>query len=140
MQTVGTQLLMPSIVCSAFCLELYFKALIVIEKGGVAPRGHDLQFLFSCVSKTNQMKIRAFFNQRTRVNAARIAQFAAAEKAAGIASKPWTFDNVLAASKRAFEKLRYAYQKDLQSGEGWMANDIKDGTRAIILALHPDWA
>lgn len=49
------QLLVPAMVCAAFAIELYFKAIIALEGGGV--KGHDLSDLFSSLSKNSQLSL-----------------------------------------------------------------------------------
>lgn len=46
----------PAIVCTAFAIELYFKAIITIE--GSSAKGHDLSALFVQLSSTSQLAIR----------------------------------------------------------------------------------
>jgi hypothetical protein len=51
-----------------------------------------------------------------------------------------TFDQALDWSKRAFITLRYAYRRStLKDQEGWSAQEIWNGTRQLIVELHPDW-
>lgn len=50
-------LIVPTVVCRAFAIELYFKAIIAIE-GGTA-KGHDLATLFGRLSQSSQDRIRA---------------------------------------------------------------------------------
>jgi hypothetical protein len=127
----------PACALAAFSLELYFKSLIVLDNR-VPPENHDLQRLFSLLSKDHQQNIRHFFKQE---NAKLELQFRAAEKLVGRPIPRPNFDQILDLSKSAFVKLRYAYQTDsLRQGEGWTAQVIWDGTRTLILKLHPDWA
>ena len=46
----------PAIVCTAFAIELYLKAIITIEGGSA--KGHDLSALFVRLSPTSQLAIR----------------------------------------------------------------------------------
>ena len=48
-------LLVPAVVSAAFAIELYFKAIITLEKGNA--RGHDLSNLFQQMSKPSQASI-----------------------------------------------------------------------------------
>lgn len=45
-------LLVPAVVSTAFAVELYFKAIITLEKGNA--RGHDLSALFKHISAKSQ--------------------------------------------------------------------------------------
>jgi hypothetical protein len=56
--------------------------------------------------------------------------------------KPFTdFDRALDKSRRAFEALRYPYEKqNMKAGEGWMGYHIQEGIRERILQLMPSWA
>jgi hypothetical protein len=131
------QFIAPACALAAFSLELYFKSLIVFDDR-VAPENHDLQRLFSLLSRDHQQKIRDFFRQE---NAKLELQYRAIEKHEGRPIPRPNFDRILDLSKNAFTKLRYAYQTDnLRDGEGWTGSVIWDGTRTLILKLHPDWA
>ena len=50
--------IVPAIVCGAFAIELYFKALFKIETDTMAKKEHDLSILFSHLSQASQVKIR----------------------------------------------------------------------------------
>lgn len=45
-------LIVPAVVCAAFAIELYFKAIITLEGGSA--KGHDLSDLFSRLSSNSQ--------------------------------------------------------------------------------------
>jgi len=52
-------LLVPAVVSAAFAVELYFKAIITLEKGNA--RGHDLSALFQQLSTKSQATLVAGF-------------------------------------------------------------------------------
>ena len=128
----------PTLVCIAFATELYFKALIAIEKGK-APHGHDLSNLFRQVSKNRQLRVRQLFNEQTKAPAIMESRknHAAFMEARGIALKPLTFDAALEASAKGFEQLRYGYE--LRPGFEWMGAHICNAIVGVILEIHPDW-
>jgi hypothetical protein len=49
-------LIVPAVVCQAFAIELYLKAILVIE--GQEGRGHDLNTLFSQLTEQSRAQIR----------------------------------------------------------------------------------
>jgi hypothetical protein len=53
-------LMIPSVVCRAFAIELYFKAILTIENKSAT--GHDLYKLFSLLSYDSQVALRANFS------------------------------------------------------------------------------
>jgi HEPN domain-containing protein len=130
------QITMPSVVCAALSLELYFKALIVDEKGD-APDIHDLQVLFSLISPNKQQKIRDYFNLMSETRMKRYQTLKQHDKTPPLP----TFERVLDSAKRIVVTFRYGYRTSvLNKWEGWFANEIWDGARKLILELHPDWA
>jgi HEPN domain-containing protein len=130
----GARLLMPSFVCAALSLELYFKALIADEKGET-PDGHDLQFLFSRLSKDKQDRIRHFFNLTLP---ARRRQHQILDQFLRTSTPLPTFEQSLDSSKRAFIMLRYSYQtRELRDQEGWSAQEIWQGTNLPPSAMRP---
>jgi hypothetical protein len=131
------RLVMPSVVCAALSLELYFKALIIDEKGD-ALETHDLQLLFSQLSQDKQKKIREFFQLTLQARTKTQQQL---NQALHRTMPVPTFDQVLDSAKRVFISFRYGYQTSkLKQWEGWRADEIWDGTRKLILDLHPGWA
>jgi hypothetical protein len=135
------QLLMPSYVCAALSLELYFKALIIDDAKGEVPEKHDLQTLFSSLSTDQQNKIRKFFDLTLSDRKSRHELLN--RHFGGTIHLP-NFNQALDASKNAFIELRYAFQivknKDRPPRHLWAAQEIWDGTRKLILELHPDWS
>lgn len=56
----GVQVIPPSLTCYAFCLELYFKCLATLEKGGYKKGGHDLADFLDMISPKSQEKLRTY--------------------------------------------------------------------------------
>jgi hypothetical protein len=120
--------------CLAFSLELYFKCLIRISRKSFE-REHDLVRLFNLIGKRNQAKIRRYFRQNfsdVRAYLQRIYQ----ESRFPVPKAD--FDYVLSASKDAFVIMRYIYE-GMPSDTGWLADDVLEGARKVILASHPEW-
>lgn len=78
-------LIIPAIVCQAFAVELYLKAILVLEEK--ESRGHDLTQLFSILSEHSQREIR-----RLVADAA--------------------FDRNLVEASNAFTEWRYIFESD----------------------------
>jgi HEPN domain-containing protein len=129
----------PSIICSAYALELYLKCLIVIS-GKKPPTIHNLKKLFKIVRPEDQAEIREYFRTKepemTRF-------FVSANRDAGwemMPPKP-DFDQQLKASADAFYLMRYIYEDKKKPDHpiGYFAYPIEDGARAAILRLRPEW-
>lgn len=69
-------LIVPTVVCRAFAIELYFKGIITLE-GGTA-KGHDLATLFGRLSQASQERIRADLSMSSSELAQKIAQVSTA--------------------------------------------------------------
>jgi hypothetical protein len=123
----------PMVICSAFSLELHLKALILIE-GKIPEKHHDLEKLFAQATPESQQAIRGSYEpRRPKVDA----RFGAVP---GIPRPNSAFDFVLHASSKAFEHFRYAYEGRVESGEGWLADPMRDCVRERNIQLQPDWA
>jgi|ERR1051325_150843 hypothetical protein len=123
--------------CAAFALELYLKCLIRIGKKGIPSgrNGHNLVVLFNTIAKRHQLGIRRYFdNNSDRVRTYLKEAFAPHNRAI---PEP-LFDYVLANSKDAFVKMRYAYEGH-PPDTGWLAHDIERGAREQILHMYPHW-
>jgi hypothetical protein len=126
--------LLPSVVCAAFALELYFKSLRIMDKGAYSDE-HNLRALFDQLGAPTQQRIRALF----------VPYLLAAQKAdddisdaGGHPRSTVNFDSVLDASRQAFKFLRYVHE-GLPPMSGWSASGISKATRQAILERHPDW-
>ena len=103
---------LPAVVCTAFAVELFLKALVTVEKGGT-PRGHSLTSLFSRLSHESQVAIDLRFCELVAgsptVQAMKI-QFPQMSLA---------LPDVLSDSDRAFETLRYSVRGQCP---GWQSS------------------
>jgi hypothetical protein len=54
------EVLLPSVVCAAFALELYFKCLRIMDKGAYSDE-HNLRALFDQLGAPTQQRIRELF-------------------------------------------------------------------------------
>lgn len=127
----------PAGTCAALALELYFKTLITIEKGGYERGNHDLYQYFSALSSTSQDKIRLYAAPRVDNLKDAIAAIATRNNEQTI--KIYGFDDMLKASKNAFMKFRYHFEQTMEDGEGWTGYPISDAIRKVILDIHPEW-
>ena len=98
----------PAVVCSAFALELYLKALITLEMGG-APRGHSVVSLFGKTTSASQSAIRQRFSELVKTSATVHAMKLKLPNASS------NLDDVLIECDRVFEKWRYSYEGKLSS-------------------------
>jgi HEPN domain-containing protein len=126
---------MPSIVTSAFALELYLKCLLTIE-GAKFGNIHDLWDLFGKLSQARKRKIRAYFAK----NSTNLKKYVVGTyKQAGMKAPIITFAFALKASRKAFPNMRYVFESGLRTGTGWLADAILEGTRRTILDINPHW-
>jgi hypothetical protein len=110
-KSVQLPFLIPSIVCSAFSVELFIKSLIILEKGN-PPRTHQLSALYSCLSSASREAIAKFFAESITANPnarAMKAQFP------DVSLK---IDDVLITVDKVFEQWRYAYEGQPGSAYG----------------------
>jgi len=121
--------------CFAFSLELYFKCLIRMGNKP-AETGHDLVKLFTKVGLRNQAAIKRYFRQNIDDASKHLER---EYSASGRPVPKPAFDFALSASKDAFYLMRYVYEKGIPVDTGWLASDILEGARQVILAKHPDW-
>jgi hypothetical protein len=124
-------LMFPMVVNGAFSMELHLKCLLAVENN--VTKGHDLKALFSALSKDSQDWIRGTYEKKYRPQ-----EEARYRSVPGVPHPSTDFDEVLAASSRAFEKFRYAFEGSVKDGEGWLAGSILECVRERTLALRPD--
>jgi hypothetical protein len=129
----------PSLVCSAFALELYLKCLIAINGNGI-PTTHNLRTLFKRLTMGCQENIRSYFATKTPEMTK---YFAEVNRQAGYPIMPLTpdFDAQLRASADAFQNMRYVYERREATDQprGYFAYFIEDGARHTILQIRPEW-
>ena len=134
---------LPSAVLKAFSLELYFKCLIAIETGKPPPTGHNLRWLFDRLNGSTKTKIKHYFD-----NPAEQEELDWREKNKNPPAHfpeealvaPYTFDNILDKSAKAFSQLRYIFERGLyKPGPIWSAGYIVTCARRVIVETHPEW-
>jgi hypothetical protein len=118
----------PVNVLSAFCLELYLKALITIDTG-VTPWGHDLEQLFNALGLGRQQQGEKMWIECCK----RDPTWEPMERQAKM---KFDFRYCLKMSKNAFEEFRYAYEGNVK---GYLLNHLDGIIREIILKDKPDW-
>ena len=125
---VDIPFVLPAVVCTAFAVELFLKALVTVEKGGT-PRGHSLTSLFSRLSHESQVAIDLRFCELVAgsptVQAMKI-QFPQMSLA---------LPDVLSDSDRAFETLRYSYEGNVQDGSPRCLNELAAALRERLSQL-----
>ena len=125
----------PMVTSSAFALELYLKCLIAMETGKKPPEIHELDKLFERLHPDTRAGIRRHFDA---TGASTIAVIKGAFEQHGMAAPTIDFDYVLKASRRAFPLARYIYE-GMPGEQGWVAEMIMEGARAVILERFPHW-
>jgi hypothetical protein len=117
----------PSMVISAFSIELFLKCILIIEKQP-APLIHNLASLYKRISHKRKRRIDLLWEQHARP---RLSHFATSE------NMPTDLGNALARCSTAFERLRYAYED--YANVVYYLGDLPPILRNIVLEIHPDW-
>ena len=125
----------PMVTCAAFALELYLKCLISMETGKAPPNRHECDYLFGLLHIDTQAAIRKYFHKE---GGATIAFIESEFAKLGRPAPKIDFDYVLHASRRSFPIARYLYE-GLPGEQGWVAEMIMEGARAVILKRFPRW-
>lgn len=142
-----SQFLFPSFVCEAFSLELFLKALILVEGSEYKPT-HDLEKLFNQLSTESKTIIKSQTELRfAQMNVQRIRVQQYMEQTKGVpltqaeTIQPLDFDSALHSSRAAFEAIRYIHETPTGDPEriNWTGQPILHATRERILALKPAW-
>ncbi|MHB9003911.1 MAG: hypothetical protein ACYC6C_07580 [Coriobacteriia bacterium] len=123
---VTVPFVLPAVVCTAFSIELFLKALLTIETGGT-PRVHSLKRLFGRLSTESATSIERHYDQLTSANPnvqAMKQQFPQISVA---------LSDVLVSGDRAFEEIRYAYEGHAASPHG--LNELARAVRNHIAEL-----
>jgi hypothetical protein len=124
-----------TVVLSAMSSELFLKCLICIQTGR-APRGHYLKQLFDQLEPDTRKRIIAVWD--AKVVPRHRAQWDAME--AGLKVRfPRDLPSILALANKAFEKVRYSYEGDLD-GVAYLLSDLPAILKFIALLAHPEWA
>src|SRR5450755_3061589 len=93
---------------------------------GNAPREHDLKRLFSKLPLETQTKIQGVYELKYLANAKKFTEMM--HETRGIEG-PATRDEVLDASKDAFEHWRYCYEHFGAKEVGWFADGVTESAR-----------
>jgi hypothetical protein len=101
----GAQFVTVTMTCLAFSLELYFKSLITIEKGGFPDKaGHNVKSLLEMLDDDTQQKIKEYV---TEDGVGKVKKYQEAAKLRGTSPpEDFDFDNSVEASNRAFVNWR----------------------------------
>lgn len=119
---------LPAVVCTAFAVELFLKALVTLEKGGT-PRGHSLTTLYSRLSSESQAAISRRFHEL--VAASPTVQAMKTQ----LPQMSLALPDVLSDSDRAFETLRYSYEGNVQDGSPRCLNELAAALRERLSRL-----
>lgn len=127
----------PTIMIHAVSLELLFKCLHVLDHVRIPTRTHDLKRLFDGLASETRSAMRDKFDPR-------IGQMALDEhrrKFPNVIGMPtvFTFNFALTASSRAFEHVRFAYERASRPTEQWCGAPLVWAARSVILERHPSW-
>jgi hypothetical protein len=125
---------------AAFSLELYLKCLHVMDHASSPEQTHNLKYLFEALSGTTKRKIEKYFDP-TAGQAALDDIRKKLPPNAVIWHLPLKFDLSFAifASSKAFEYVRYAYERPAYVTEQWCGGPIIDAIRKLIAEQNPTW-
>src|SRR6266702_4257639 len=126
----------PWVVLSALSLEIFLKCLIILD--GNSYQGiHDLLGLFNRTKPDTQKELEAEYQKHLPEAQKR---FDAAYLQIGQTPPSASLQRALGDSNGAFVNVRYPYEKRMKAGGVWMATDVAEYVREIILKRRPDWA
>jgi len=135
---LAAQLAEPVMVLSAFTTELFLKCLICLETTKT-PQGHHLFELFEQLSPATQAKIVHLWD--THIVPVRDPEWTFIESQPGIGRKIHRdLPGALAASSRAFEKIRYGYEPKNRENSDFNVSDMPRILHRLILEMKPEWA
>jgi hypothetical protein len=118
----------PSMVISAFTIELFLKCILLLEEQEV-PDIHSLSGLFKRISHKRKRRIDELWERHARPF---LAGFATSQ---GV---PTDLSNALFQCSLAFQRLRYAYETNFQ-GVKFYLGDLPRILRNVILEIKPEW-
>lgn len=126
----------PVVVNNAFALELYLKAIVILEAGDVKPT-HDLSVLFSLVSDNLREHIRDEYDRLLQTPFGH----SYSEICLGlypVLNGSMSLDTVLPICRDAFAAWRYCHE-GTSEGKFWLGGPITCAVRNVIRQLRPDW-
>jgi hypothetical protein len=125
----------PGVTLEAFSLELYFKCLLRID-GHVITREHDYRRLYNPLGVVRQATITKYFKEFAKASST-VAVIRARKPPAPY--DPDNIDSVIDFSKDAFESFRYIYEPEKAKTSNYVAADVRQAIRKLILELNPNW-
>jgi hypothetical protein len=136
--------MLPCTMMGCFVFELYLKCLIVIETGSAPRKEHNYLKLFEKLSAESKAKIKEYYDKNPSPTQLlqRSGKFSVLrpEDATYMQNLDLSFDAVLAASKNAFQQVRYIYEEgQMKLGDSFFAGPIIGGTLERIKELRPQW-
>jgi len=102
--------IVPAVVCLAFGIELYFKAIIALENGSA--KGHELSTLFSRLSPQSQAAL------RTRLSLGEV-----------------EFQQKLKAISVAFVEWRYIFEQQSANLDMAFLSDLARATKLLLESI-----
>lgn len=124
-------------VLAAFNSELFLKCLICIETG-LVPTGHYLDGLFDQLSPETRARIEHIW--KTEIVPLRDPMWTSIEKNFGNGETLHRdLPSAIKAGRRAFEKMRYAYEPESKGSQFYIA-DLPRLLYYVILEKKPEWA
>ena len=133
----GPPTYVPSVVTSAFSLELYFKTLITLERGSYSVvKAHHLGKLFGMVSTAHRKRITERFEAETQHHPRWMILKDKRYKPAN--PKDWQIEGVLANAANTFPEYRYLFE-GIKTVTDLTFEPVVRATRETILEINPDW-
>lgn len=129
--------LMPIVVNGAFCIELLFKCLLMLEDRSVLPR-HPWSELFSNLSTASQTRVKDLYETSFQdPNYLRFKQYCEQNGVAEL-GKYIPLQTLLDTQGNSFVRWRYAYEESFEF-ENFSPHNIKAALKRRILEIKPDW-
>ena len=120
----------PSMVLSAFAIELFLKCLLLLE-GKELDRTHTLNVLFRKLSHKRKRRIEEVWDKEARPKVDTL------RRKFGL-SHPSDLSNALATCGKAFEHMRYGYEDP--DRQVFYLGELPTILWRTILELRPEWA
>ena len=125
-----------AVVTSAMASELFLKCLICLETGK-APRGHYLKELFDRLTPETRRWICMIWDAEVVPIRAELWDQIEGHQGRG-KIVPRDLSTALSMANKTFEKVRYAYEDELE-GVAYMLSDLPTILKRVILAMRPEW-
>jgi hypothetical protein len=124
----------PAITVLTFALELYFKALICIDKGS-SVKGHKLIDLFNQLLPDRKKRLAELFD----IEAMNDVWWQRLHKEKPAWLVDYSLEKVLKKSNDAFQDWRYYFESIGKSCE-FVVSSVVPALRRLILEIKPEWA